>query len=910
MSTGCFIFFVCLTFLPLAISIVQAGDLPELKFEKHVLPNGLNVILLEDHSLPVVAVNVWYHVGSKNEKPGKTGFAHVFEHLMFQGSLHHNMLFEEGIKKIGGENNGSTSADRTNYWENVPSNYLEKILWLEADRMGNLLPAIDQKRLDIQRDVIKNERRESYDNQPYGRAYEMLLALLYPKDHPYSWPGIGSMEDLSAASIEDVSEFFRKYYAPNNASLCIAGDFDPALAKAWAEKYFGQIPSGPPIDRLKSWLPILTEVKRTEAEDNIVMPRLYMAWHTPAYYTPGDAEFDILASILSSGKSSRLYKTLVYDKQIAQDVNAYQESKELGSVFVIQVTAKKGQSLVDIEKEVDLILKDILTNGVTKDEFDRARTNWETRFVRSLQQFGGFGGRADRLNEYNVYLGDPGKLLWDKNRYSTASPESVKFYASQYINLNGRAILNINPKRIFTAGENTADMSAEPPAASEPGFKPPTIQKATFANGMTLMLVEKHDLPLVQFNLLFKSGWAADSANRAGVAALTAELLNEGTKSKNALQISDEAQRLGANLDAVSSWDNSTVVLNVLRKNFDSALKLMSEIVLEPTFPQTELDRQKKIRMGRIQQESKQPFTVAMKAYYRELYGADHPYGQPFTGSGTARSLEQITRADLVNFYNAHYLPNNATAIVVGDITLDEARTKLEGVFGKWKSGMVAASEIKQAKPIDKTRIYLIDKPLADQSAIIVGNLVMPRNDPDYLAMQVVTNILGGGATARLFMNLRQDKGYTYGSYSFANSRRGQGALGAYAEVQSAVTKEALAEFMKELRGIAGQKPISDSELVDSKNNLMKGYPQEFDTFGNIAGQLGIIVTNNLPENEWSTYMSRVEAVDAATAARIARNRIHPEAELIVIVGDKQKIEAGIKELNIGEIEYLDPAEL
>jgi zinc protease len=901
---------MCLAFMPIALSMVWGGDITEPKFEKYVLPNGLNVILHEDHTIPMVSVNIWYHVGALNEKPGKTGFAHIFEHMMFQGSQHRPGYFDEAIKTIGGENNGGTSMDKTEYWENVPSNYLERMLWLDADRMGYLLPEIDQKKLDIQKDVIQNERRERYDNQPYGRDYETLQALLFPKDHPYSRTGIGSMEDIGNATLEDVSEFFHKYYTPNNASLCIAGDFNPAQAKEWVEKYFGPIPSGPPIDRLNNWVPTLDGVKRASMDDNVSLPRLYMAWPTPALYQPGDAEFDILASVLSSGKSSRLYKTLVYDKQIAQDVNAYQESKILAGSFNIVVTAKEGQSLANIEKEIDLILKDILVNGITKDEFERARTNWEASFIRSLQQVGDFNGRAGRLNGYNVQLGDPGKLLWDRNRYSSATPEGVKSYANKYLKLDGRAILYTNPMPNLSVSEDSVDMSIEPVAASEPVFKPPVLQKATLKNGMNIVLVERHDLPLIQFNMLFKSGWSADPSDKVGVAGLTADLLTSGTKTKNALQISEEAQRLGANLSSQSGFDNSSVSLNVLSKNFDAGLKLMSEVITNPTFPDDELARQKNIRLGRIQQESRQPLTTAFKGYFKELYGEGHPYGQPMTGSGTAKSVAAINRDELQKFYQANYLPNNATAIIVGDITLAEAKTKLEAAFSGWKEGKLAGNEVKQVTPLAKTKIYIIDKPNAEQSAIVVGNLVTSRNNPDYRPLQVVNSILGANSTARLFMNLRQDKAYTYGSYSFVTGRRTQGALNAYAEVKTAVTKEAVAEMLKEFRGMTGPRPISDIELANGKNYLSKGYSQNFETFNDIAGQIGTLMTYNLPENEWSTYIGEINGVTGATVAASAQKYIKPDAELIVIMGDRQKIEPGLKELNVGDIVYLDPKDL
>jgi len=893
---------IWLAALLLCVSAAFADDLPDLKFEKFELPNGLDVILHEDHSIPVVSVNIWYHTGSKNETPGRTGFAHLFEHLMFQGSEHHNIEFDDGIDKYGGVNNGSTNTDRTNYWENIPSNYLEKVLWLEADRMGYLLPAITQERLDNQRNVVMNEKRQNYDDQPYGEVRELMYRLLYPSEHPYSWLTIGSMDDLAAASLEDVKAFFRMYYTPNNASLCIAGDIDPEQAKQWVEKYFGPIPAGPPVKRMEKWVPVLTEEVRANMEDKVQLPRLYMAWHTPPYYDPGDAEFDLLASILSSGKSSRLYNALVYEKKIAQDVSAYQASREIGSTFHIQVTAKEGHSLDEIEHEVNAILDDILTNGITQDEFDRAKTNWEAGFVRQLQNIGGFSGRAETLNKYNIFLGDPGKLQWDKDRYTNATIAGVLSYARQYIKPDARLVLDVVPQGQLAAMDENTDMTVEPGPTPEPSFTPPQIQTATLSNGMELYLVENHKLPLIQANLVIKSGWGADPVDRPGAGALTSEMLNEGTKSLNAIQISDEVQRLGAQFGTNSGFDNSTINLNVLKKNLDPALDLMADVVLNPTFPQKELDLQKEIYLGRIQQESLQPIVVGFKSFLRQLYGPDHPYGQPYTGSGTKESITAITRADLEKYYKANYLPNNTAAVVVGDITLDEAKAKLEKAFKKWRPGDVPQMAIKHVNPPAKTKICIIDKPGAAQSTIMLGNLIASRNDPDYLPATVVTQALGGGSIARLYMNLRQDKGYTYGAYSFVTGRRGQGAFVCYAQVQTDVTKESIEEFMKEIRGITGAIPLTKEELTDSENNMTKGFPQDFETLGGVAGQLSSIVTYDLPLDSWKTYIPRIESVTVDKAIATAREYIHPDDLLIVVVGDRAKIEPKIRELNLGEV--------
>jgi len=889
----------CLAF---SFPVYGADDLPELKFEKYTLSNGLDVILHEDHSIPIVAVNVWYHVGSKNEKPGRTGFAHLFEHMMFQGSEHHNVLFDEGIDKYGGSNNGSTGDDRTNYWENLPSNYLEKALWLEADRMGYLLPALTQERLDNQRSVVMNEKRQNYDDQPYGKVRGIIREMMYPADHPYSWIPIGKMEDLAAASLEDVKGFFREYYTPNNASLCVAGDFDPDQAKAWVEKYFGTIPPRPPVDRMETWIPVLTEEIRVSLQDKVQLPRLYLAWHTPPYYAPGDAEFDLLAGILASGKSSRLYKSLVYDKQIAQSVSAYQSSREIGSTFHITVTAKEGHTLEEIENEVNRIVDDLLTNGFTEEELTRAKTGWEAGFVRQLQNVGGFGGRADLLNSYNTYLGDPGMLRWDKNRYTDATAEDIMSYARKYLKKDARFVAYVNPQGNLAPAEMAVDLNVEPGPSEEPSFNPPPIQKAALSNGMELYLVENHDLPLIQTNILIKSGWAADPTERPGTSSITADMLNEGTKSKSALEISNEIRNLGINLSSNSSFDNTTISLNSLKKTYDQSLELMSDLILHPSFPQEELDRLKQRYLGQIKQESIQPFTVAFKGFLKELYGADHPYGQPYTGTGTEESISALERSDLVNYYKANFLPNNAAAIVVGDITLDKAKSKLEKVFKDWKPGEIAEGTVKPVKPFKDTKVCIIDKPGAAQSTIIVGNLIKSRNDPEYLPATVVSEVLGGGSLGRLYLNLRQDKGYTYGSYSFMTGRIGQGAFIAYAQVQSEFTQESLTELMKEFRGITGEMPITPEELTDARNALTMGFPQGFQTVHGIANQLETIITYDLPLNQWDTYINQIDGVDNATALKAAGDYIHPDALLIFIVGDREKIEPKVRALNLGDI--------
>jgi zinc protease len=545
-----------------------------------------------------------------------------------------------------------------------------------------------------------------------------------------------------------------------------------------------------------------------------------------------------------------------------------------------------------------------LTKGITADELALAKTGWETGFVRGLQQVGSFGGRADRLNSYNTYLGDPGRLLWDRDRYTNATAEGVRQCAAQYLQPDGRVIIQVYPKGELASAGDTAAMAVEPPPAKDPTFTPPRIQEGTLANGMKIMLVEKHDLPLIQVDLQIGAGWTADPPDRFGVSAMTADLLTEGTKTMDAIKISDAAQRLGAQLGTYSGYDIATATVNALKKNLDPSLKLLADVVLTPTFPQAELDRTKENKLGQIRQEAKQAMAMARKVYVRQLYGADHPYGQPGSGNGTPKSLAAITRDELVKFYNTWYLPNNTTAVVVGDITMDEAKAKLEKAFGGWKAGTVPTVAVKQPKPLDKTTVCIVDKPGAAQSAIMIGNLVMPTAAPDFLPTDVAVQVLGGGSADRLYLNLRQDKGYTYGAYSGLSYRKGPAALSCAAQVQTEFTKESIVEFLKELRGITGERPITTEELAKNKDNIIKGYPQNFQTYPGIAGQLDLIVSLGLPENYWSTYVDGVRDVTVDQAMRMAKQYIHPDALLIVVVGDRQKIEPKIRELNLGEIVF------
>jgi zinc protease len=901
--------FVLLTllFVLIAFGTAFAQTVPGVNFEKYELNNGLDVILHEDHSIPTVTVCILYNVGSQNEKRGRTGFAHLFEHLMFEGSEHVGEDFTPWMESIGGDNNAMTSEDRTIYYETVPSNHLERVLWIEADRMGFLPPAITQEKLDIQRDVVKNERRQSLDNQPYQKAYELTLTALYPSDHPYSWSVIGSMDDLEAASLDDVKNFFKTFYIPNNASLVIAGDFNSAQAKEWVEKYFGALSPGAPIDRTDVWIPQVSGVKRVTAGDRVSLPRFHSVWPTPPTYSTDDSAIDLFATIIGGGKTSRLYQALVYDRQIAQDVSAYNSGGKLNSTFNIEVTAKEGHTVAEIEQAVNEVLSEALSNGIKADELKNAQNTREAGFVRSMQRT---LVRAIRLNVYNTYLGDPGKFQWDVDRYTKVSVADVNAAARKWISLDQRVIVNIVPQQELEATGAMPDWSVIPAPAADPQFAPPAIQETRLANGLRVLLVEKHVLPLVQVDYVLRSGWSDDPADKPGAARLTADMLDEGTKTRSALKIAEDARALGANMWSTSSFDGSYITLNILKKNLDNGLELMTDVLFNSTFPEPDLEKVRKRYLGDIQQEKNDPEAVASKVYNRLLYGNDHPYSQPTTGSGTEASISALTRDDLTTFYKTHYFPDDATLVVVGDLTLDEAKAKLEKYFKNWKPVKAQHTQVPAPPASQGIKIYLVDKPGAPQSVIIAGHAGIERLDPDYAALEVANNAFGGQFSSRLNSNLREDKGYTYGAWSYFSDRRGVGPFVVQTSVQTQYTDESIREIVNELKLLTGSKPLQGQELSESKDNLIKSDPSKFETYVNLAEQLNDIALLGLPLESWKTYVHELESVTEEKVAQAVAKYIRPDDLMITIVGDRAQIEPELRALNLGDVKVVDLAEL
>jgi zinc protease len=923
----------CASVLVSGIGLAQgagAGRVPQIKFEKYTLPNGLDVILHEDHSTPIVGVNVWYHVGSKNERPGRTGFAHLFEHMMFQGSEHYDKDYFGPLQKAGGRLNGSTSQDRTNYWETVPANYLELALWMESDRMGYLLPAMTEAKFENQRSVVKNERRQSYENRPYGLVYETLLAAGYPADHSYSWPVIGSMSDLDAASRDDLATFFRRYYHPGNASLAIAGDFDPVAAKRLVEKYFGPIPAGPKVEKMAPQPAPLAESKRIRMTDRVGLPRLYLVWPSVSMLKPDEAELNVLADVLGGGKTSRLYQSLVREKQIAQDVQAYQNSGEIAGAFMVVATARAGQSLADLETAVRAEIAKLQEGPPAKEEIVRAVNQHESSLVRSLQSVGGFGGRADQLNLYNTYTGDPGFLPKDFERYLKVDAAAVQRVAKKYL-VDKNIVMEVTPgdktaidpdpraaadqarARLAKqqpqpaavpdrpAPEGDEARSKLPTAGAEPKFQLPPIHRAKLSNGMQILLVENHALPSVFVNAVFPTGRSNDPDEKLGLSALTAAVWDEGTQKRTAMQIAEELATLGAELSVGSDSDSTAVRLFSLKHNLPAALEIYADVLQNPSFPQEELDRQRKLSLGRLTQVRNDPNALAGLAAVAVLYGEKHPYGRPIYGSPS--SLAAIQQADLVSFYKENIRTDRATLIVVGDITAEEAVKALERALGTWKTE--AGSPDGQLPPPPKpqpARIVLIDKPGAAQSVISVTLLGAERKSPDYFALSVMNSVFGGQFMSRLNMNLREQKGYTYGARTLFDWRvRQAGPFLATAQVQTAVTAPAIVEFLREFEGMVGKRPVGKEELEFSKTYLTRGYPAQFETPDAVAGQLETLVEYGLPDDYFNTVVPKIGAVTPDEVLRVAKQHLLTENLAVIVVGDRAKVEADLRKLPIGK---------
>jgi zinc protease len=910
----------CVLTLPAA---AQRQTLPEIKYERYTLANGLQVLLHEDHKLPIVAVDIWYHVGPLKERAGRTGFAHLFEHMMFEGSKHVGEKSHFKYLEAAGADdiNGTTDFDRTNYFETVPSNQLDLALWLESDRMGFLLDTLDRAKLANQRDVVRNEKRQG-EGRPYGIVDEEVWHQLFPKSHPYYADVIGSHADIEAARLADVRDFFKQYYAPNNATIAIAGDYDPAVIKGLVEKYFGPIPTGPKVPDTAVQTPRITAERRMVVTDTVQLPKVILAWLSPPAFAPGDADADIAARILGGGKSSRLYRELVYRQQIAQSAVCAQTSLALASELQCELIAKPGVKPEQLEAEAEKVIDGLAQTGPTAEEVEWARNKVETMMISGLQRLGGFGGIADMLNQYNQYTGDPGYLPKDLARYDAITSASVQKVAASTMGRSQRVVVyGVPGKKVLhdvprSPGNADADVKIQPEhsasfeqaqawraTAPKPGPQPTLVlpKPAVFRldNGLTVYLVERHALPIVATQLVTLAGTASNPADHPGLAGITAAMLTEGTARRSAQEIANRAALLGTDLAATSDADAAMLSVTVLRRNLAGGLELMAESAEHPSFTAKELERVRADRVTSLLQLQDNPMQVALRAGELNLFGASNPYA--YDPLGTVDSLHAITRDQVSGFHASHYGPKNSLLEITGDVTPEEARRLAEDAFGKWDSpAMVPIPPPAPQAP--RRKILVVDKPGSPQTALLAFGVGLQRTAPEYPAVTVMNAMLGRLFSSRINMNLREAHGYTYGAFSAYLYYRGFGPFVAGALVRTDVTAPATRELFKELEGIH-TRPLTAAELRMGKDSIVRSLPGDFESADRVNEQLQIQWSFGLPLDYHASLPGRMEAVTSEQAQEAAAKHVKPDNLIVVAVGDKARIEAGLKELKLAPVE-------
>ncbi len=883
----------------------QPGDIaiPDIPYTKYVLKNGLTLLVHEDHKLPVVAVNTWYHVGSKNESVGKTGFAHLFEHLMFSGSENFEKVYLSAMSGIGATSlNGTTNPDRTNYFQNVPTSMLDYALFAESDRMGHFLGVLDQKKLDLQRGVVQNEKRQG-ENLPYGVTRQLLAENTYPPGHPYSWTTIGSMKDLEAASMADVQEWFKLHYGPNNVTLVLAGDVTPETARQKVEKYYGDIPPGPPLAKRQAWIAKRSGTQRDTVQDRVPQARLYRVWNVPGAHTATSALLEVAAQVLGGGKSSRLYQRLVVQDQLATSATAGNAGGEIAGQFELVLTARPGSDVAKLEQAADDELHGFMRTGPSEAELQRARTVILARYARLTERVGGFGGKSDLLAGCMTYTGNPDCYKDDLARIRAATPAKVKQAMAEWLS-DGDYVLEVQPFPIGSTTAATLDRSKGPESGKPETLRLPPMRKATLSNGLTVAVVERHSAPVVNMSMLVDSGYASDSNELPGLSSLTLRMLEEGTARRTALQAAAEMEAIGATFSTGASLDSAFVTMNALKATLPQALDIYSDMLLHPTFAQAQFARVQKDQIAAIQREKSNPQTMAVRVLPAILYGKGHPYAR--LPAGTEAAVARMTRDDAASYHSTWFRPNNATLLVVGDTTLAELTPLLEKTFSQWKPGPVPAKTFAEVRPAAQPVVYLMDRPGSQQSVIYAAQLAPPTNSPEAIPLQVLNAVFGGSFSSRLNMNLREDKHWSYGVRSDVSPARGQRAYISRAPVQTDKTKEALQELVREYTDLAGARPVTAEELTAAQLRESLGLPGAFETSSQLNDAYSTILQYRLPESYYEDFTAKAMAVTPDTANALARRLVVPAQLTWVVVGDMAKVEAGIRELNLGEVRRID----
>lgn len=902
-----------------------SSKLPTIAYQTFKLPNGLQVITHEDHRLPLVAMDLWYHVGPLNERPGRTGFAHLFEHMMFEGSEHvGEKAHIKYVQSAGATDvNGTTDFDRTNYFETLPSNQLELGMWLESDRMGFLMEGLDRVKLTNQRDVVRNERRQG-EGRPYAAANEAVAHLMYPQSHPYYGSVIGSHADIEAARIADVRDFHQQYYTPNNATLAIAGDFDPKKLKDLLTKYFGPIPQGPAVAPVTATTAPITSQRRATVTDTVRLPQLRIAWITPPAYTPGAYDADTVAFALGGAKASRLDQALVYKTQVAQSASCYNRPNKLNGSTECVVTAKPGVKLEDLEATVWSELAKLQADGPTANEVQSSKARQLTERISGLQRLGGFGGVADTLNEYNQYTGDPGFLPKDIAMVQGVTQASAKAAANKLTKDSAVVVYCVPGKKVLNdVPRSPADTDAEvkitnpytpefetaqnwrktAPVAGPPvTAKLPVPETFKLSNGLSVYLVENHALPVLSAVLVTRAGSEKNPEGKSGLATLTAQTMAEATTSRSLEQLAQAQEEIGTRIVAFAGTDVAQVNETILTQYAPQGMDLLADVAEHPAFNQADFDRLRKQRLVGIQQETDSVPAIAARVGPKLVYG-DQPYGE--VGQGTTESVTGLTRDDVTRFYQANFHPGQSALVLAGDISAADAKKLAEEKFGSWPGGATTDVTLPAAPPLQPTHVVIVDKPGAPQTALFAYGAGVPANSPDLPTLQVMNYVLGGSFASRINMNLREEHGYTYGANSAYPSYRQGGMFQAGGLVRTDITAPAAKELMHEVSNFP-QHPATAAELTAAKTARVESLPGQFTTTDAIAGSMASIFTYNRPLDYYATLPGKYEAVTEADVAHIAQQNIHPGELVILAVGDRSKIEAPLKAAGLGPVEVRD----
>jgi predicted Zn-dependent peptidase len=890
------VFFVASLLLALSAVPLAAQEAP---CEVFTLPNGLTVILHEDHRLPQATVNLWYGVGSKDEAPGRTGFAHLFEHLMFMGTARvpgnrFDVLMENG----GGANNASTGNDRTNYYSWGPSSLLPTLLWLEADRMEGLGKAMTQEKLDLQRNVVRNERRQSYENAPYGRAYLAMPEALYPEDHPYRHPVIGSHEDLEAATLQDVKDFFATYYVPSNAVLVVAGDFDPAAARALVARLFGAVPAAPVPSRRAVPAPALKGEVRRLLSDTVEFPRLFLVWLSPAAYAEGDAPMDLAATILGGGAASRLHRRLVLDERLAQEVNVYQDSRRLNGEFTVDVTASQG---VDLERIKRVVLEEILRlgeDGPSEAELKRAKAQIEARFLRRMESL---QERADQINAYQWAFGDPDSFRRDLRRWLDAPGEEVRSWCGKVLG-EGRLDLRVLPEG---PAPDPAALDAAPEAFPEKPARLPVPVQMDLSCGARLFVVPRPGTGLVSGALVAEGGESLFPPSRAGLASLTASLLTSGAAGRDAAAYAEALDALGASVEARSSWRGLTVTVEGLSSRLGPTLDLFADALRRPALADADFERERAQALDSVRARPENPQRVGSLVARAAAFGRDDPRGRP--PEGFEETLRSLTPADAREAFRLLLAPSRCRFVFAGDVEPEVLKAELDRRLSGWSSPEGPFPTVPPAPPA-RGRLILVDRPEAPQTYLLcLKPADAPAGDPARAARSCATTVLGGTFTSRLMQNIREKHGFSYGARCLLLEDGGQGRLLAFSAVQTAVTGKALVEFRREFDRLASG-DVTQEETAKAARSLRFDLLAAAETAGGLAGAISDLIAAGRPVDSLPSASAALEALEPEAVNAAARLGLFDWSTMtVVLVGDRSAILPQLGEAGLPEPEAWDP---